>query len=157
MDAQVTRFHMSDRDVEEILRWPFVAIGTDGTIPYFGDGVPHPRSYGTFTRLIQHYVIDQRVISMPEAVYRSTGLTAKIIGIKDRGYLREGLAADIVVFDPFTIESCSDYKNPHCYSKGIEYLVVNGELTLDEGSYTGALGGQILTPRGAIATAAAGS
>ncbi len=157
MDAQVTRFHMSDEDVEEILRWPFVAIGTDGTIPYFGDGVPHPRSYGTFTRLIQHYVIDQGVISLPEAVYRSTGLTAEIIGIKDRGYLREGLAADIVVFDPFTIESCSNYTNPHCYSKGIEYLVVNGELTLDEGSYTGALGGQILTPRGAIVTAAAGS
>jgi N-acyl-D-amino-acid deacylase len=157
MDAQVTRFHMSDEDVEEILRWPFAAIGTDGTIPYFGDGIPHPRSYGTFTRLIQHYVIDQGVISLPEAVYRSTGLTAEIIGIKDRGYLREGLAADIVVFDPFTIESCSNYKNPHCYSKGIEYLVINGELTLDEGSYTGTLAGQILTPRGAIATAAAGS
>lgn len=156
MDAQVTRFHMSDQDVEEILRWPFVAIGTDGTIPYFGDEIPHPRSYGTFTRLIQHYVIDQGVITLPDAVHRSTGLTAEIIGIEDRGYLREGMAADIVVFDPFTIESCADYANPQCYSKGIEYLLVNGELTLDEGSYTGALGGQILTPRGAIATAAAG-
>jgi N-acyl-D-aspartate/D-glutamate deacylase len=157
MDAQVTRIHMSEQDVEEILRWPFVAICTDGTVPYFGDGVPHPRSYGTFTRLIQHYAIEQGVITLPDAIYRATGLAAEIIGIEDRGYLREGLAADVVVFDPFTIESCANYTNPHCYSKGIEFLVVNGELTLDEGSYTGALGGQILTPSGAIKTAAAGN
>ncbi|MGD8868714.1 MAG: amidohydrolase family protein [Gemmatimonadales bacterium] len=157
MDTQVTRFHMSDEDVEEILSWPFVAIGTDGTIPYFGAGVPHPRSYGTFTHLIRHYVFDQGVLTLAEAIHRSTGLTAEIIGIEDRGYLREGLAADVVVFDPFTIQSCSNYTNPHCYSRGIEYLVVNGQLTLDEGSYTGVLGGRILTPRGAIATTTSGS
>lgn len=83
-------------------------------------------------------------------------LSAARLGIKDRRYLRQGLPVDIVVLDPFTIESCADYGNPHCYSKGIEYLRGNGELTLDEGSYTGALGGLILTPRGAIAPAAAG-
>ncbi len=153
MDAQVTRYHMSERDVEEILRWPFTAICTDGTVPYFGAGTPHPRSYGTFTRLIRHYVMEQGVITLPDAIYRSTGLAKQIVGIKDRGLLEQGLAADIVVFDPQTIQSCATYADPHCYSRGIEYLLVNGALTLEKGEYTGALGGLILTPRGPIKTA----
>lgn len=153
MDAQVTRYHMSEQDVEEILRWPFTAICTDGTVPYFGAGTPHPRSYGTFTRLIRHYAMDQGVITLPDAIHRSTGLAKQIVGIKDRGLLEPGLAADIVVFDPLTIESCATYADPHCYSRGIDYLVVNGALTLEQGEYTGALGGMILTPRGPIKTA----
>lgn len=150
MGAQVTRFHMSEQDVEEILRWPFTAISTDGTVPYFGSGVPHPRSYGTFPRLIRHYVMEQGVITLADAIHRATGLAAEIIGLKDRGLLKEGQAADIVVFDPLTIAPCATYANPHCYSRGIEYLVVNGELTLAEGRYTGALAGRILTPRGSL-------
>lgn len=153
MDAQVTRYHMSEQDVEEILRWPFTSIGTDGTVPYFGSGTPHPRSYGTYPRLIRHYVMEQGVITLPDAIHRATGLAAKIVGIRDRGVLEQGRAADIVVFDPLSIASCATYADPHCYSRGIEYLMVNGALTLEKGEYTGALAGTILTPRGPIETA----
>ncbi|HXH07110.1 MAG TPA: amidohydrolase family protein, partial [Vicinamibacterales bacterium] len=147
MDAQVTNFHMSEQDVEEILRWPFTAISTDGTVPYFGEGLPHPRSYGTYPRLIRHYVMEQGVITLAEAIRRATGLVADIVGLEDRGYLKPGHAADLVVFDPLTIDSCSTYRDPHCYSRGIEYLVVNGVVTLDRGRHTGALAGRILTPK----------
>jgi N-acyl-D-amino-acid deacylase len=152
MDAQVTRYHMSEQDVEEILRWPFTAICTDGTVPYFGVGIPHPRSYGTFPRLLRHYAMERKVLTLPDAIHRATGLAARILGLRDRGLLREGMAADIVVFDPQKIAACATYARPHCYSTGIEYLLVNGTLTLDRGRYTGALAGKILTPKGAIPT-----
>lgn len=150
--AQVTSIHMSEEDVEEILSWPFTAICTDGTVQHFGEGTPHPRSYGSFTRLIHHYAMEQGVLSVPEAVHRATGLAAEIVGIEDRGYVRKGQAADLVVFDPGRIENCATYGEPHCFSRGIDYLVVNGRLTLDDGAYTGALGGMILTPDRAIPT-----
>jgi N-acyl-D-aspartate/D-glutamate deacylase len=143
---------MNEGDIEEILRHPFTAICTDGTVPHFGEGTPHPRSYGTYPRLIRHYVLQQAVITLADAVRRATGLAADIVGLKDRGYLKPGQAADVVVFDPLTIDSCATYRDPHCYSRGVRYLMVNGAVTLDQGKYTGALAGQIITPRSAIRT-----
>ncbi|MBI4410331.1 MAG: amidohydrolase family protein [Gemmatimonadetes bacterium] len=152
MDAHVTHFHMSEPDVEEILGWDFTAISTDGTLPYFGIGIPHPRSYGSFTRLIRHYSLDRQVLALPRAIRAATGLAADMIGLKDRGYVKEGQWADIVALDPKTIDSCATYARPHCYSTGIEYLLVNGVVTLERGRYTGALAGHILTPRAVIPT-----
>ena len=152
MDAKVTHFHMSEPDVEAILGYDFTAISTDGILPYFGVGPEHPRSYGSFTRLIGHYVRERNAITMPHAVRAASGLAADIIGLKDRGYLKEGQAADVVVFDPQRIDACATYARPHCYSTGIEYLLVNGVPTIDAGHVTGLLGGAILTPKRVLPT-----
>jgi len=90
-----------------------------------------------------------------EAVRRATGLAAEIMGLEDRGLLRPGQAADIVIFDPLTIDACATYRNPHCYSRGVAYLLVNGTLAIDQGKYTGALAGRVLLrPRRALPAAA---
>ena len=148
MGAQVTHYHMSEPDVEAILGYDFTAISTDGTLPYFGVDIPHPRSYGSFTRLIDHYVLERKALTLPKAIRAASGLAADIIGLTDRGYLKEGQWADVLVFDPAKISTCSDFAQPHCYSSGIDYLLVNGELTLEEGKYTGALAGKVITPGG---------
>jgi N-acyl-D-aspartate/D-glutamate deacylase len=148
MGAQVTHYHMSEPDVEAILSYDFTSISTDGTLPYFGVDVPHPRSYGSFTRLIDHYVLERKAMTLPQAVRAASGLAADIIGLTDRGYLKEGQWADVLVFDPAKIKTCADFAQPHCYSSGIDYLLVNGDVTLDEGKYTGKLSGKIVTPGG---------
>lgn len=148
MGAQVTHYHMSEPDVEAILGYDFTAISTDGTLPYFGVDIPHPRSYGSFTRLIDHYVRARNAITLPRAVRAASGLAADIIGLTDRGYLKTGQWADVLVFDPAAITTCATFAQPHCYSSGIDYLLVNGEVTLEAGKYTGALAGKIITPGG---------
>lgn len=148
MGAQVTHFHMSEPDVEAILSYDFAAISTDGTLPYFGIDIPHPRSYGSFTRLIDHYTLDRKAITLPHAIRSASGLAADIIGLTDRGYVKEGQWADVLVFDPENIETCATFAQPHCYSTGIDYMLVNGEVTLSDGRYTGALAGKIITPAG---------
>ena len=148
MGAQVTHYHMSEPDVEAILGYDFTAISTDGTLPYFGVDIPHPRSYGSFTRLIDHYVRARNAVTLPKAVRAASGLAADIIGLTDRGYLKSGQWADVLVFDPAAITTCATFAEPHCYSTGIDYLLVNGEVTLDAGKYTGALAGKIITPAG---------
>jgi N-acyl-D-aspartate/D-glutamate deacylase len=146
MESQVTHYHMSEPDVEAILSYDFTAISTDGTLPYFGVGVPHPRSYGSFTRLIDHYALERKALTLPRAIRAASGLAADIIGLTDRGYLKEGQWADVLVFDPAKISTCADFAQPHCYSSGIDYLLVNGDVTLENGKYTGALAGKIVTP-----------
>src|SRR5690606_36591073 len=148
MGAQVTHYRMSEPDVEAMLGYDFTAISTDGTLPYFGVDIPHPRSYGSFTRLIDHYLRERNAITLPKAVRAASGLAADIIGLTDRGYLKAGQWADVLVFDPAAITTCATFAQPHCYSTGIDYLLVNGEVTLDAGKYTGALAGKIITPAG---------
>jgi N-acyl-D-amino-acid deacylase len=148
MGAQVTHYHMSEPDVEAILGYDFTSISTDGTLPYFGVDIPHPRSYGSFTRLIDHYVLERKALSLSQAIRAASGLAADIIGLTDRGYLKEGQWADVLVFDPAKITTCSDFAQPHCYSSGIDHMLVNGELTLEAGKYTGALAGKIIAPAG---------
>lgn len=149
MGALVTHYHMSEPDVEAILGYDFTSISTDGTLPYFGVDVPHPRSYGSFTRLIDHYVRERNAITLPRAVRAASGLAADIIGLTDRGYLKEGQWADVLVFDPAKITTCATFADPHCYSTGIDHMLVNGEMTLHDGKYTGALAGKIITPAAA--------
>lgn len=145
MGARINCIQMSEPDIEAALRRNFMAISTDGGDDLSDDG--HPRSFATYPRLIREYVLRRGVNTLPHAIRAATGLPADIMRLNDRGYLREGKAADILVFDPKQINYCSSYTAPKCYSTGIKYMLVNGVLTLDQGAYTGALAGRVLLLR----------
>jgi N-acyl-D-amino-acid deacylase len=145
---------MAEADVEEIVRTPWVLVGSDGTAlaPYgpTGQGKPHPRYYGTFARVIGQCVRERGLLTLPQAVFKMTGGSAAALGLRDRGVLREGAWADITVFDPATVADQATYDDPHRYASGISAVVVNGEVVIDGGEHTGALPGRVLRfPRGA--------
>ena len=110
----------------------------------FGQGMPHPREYGTFPRVLGRYVRERGLMTLEEAVRKMTGATAKRLGFQDRGLLREGFMADIAVFDPDRITDHATFSEPHQYAEGIEYVVVNGVMVVDGGDHTGARPGRIL-------------
>ena len=139
---------MSEEDVREIVRSPTVLVGSDGTslAPYgtTGQGKPHPRFYGTFPRVLGHYVRELGLLSLPQGIYKMTGGSAAALRLVDRGLLREGYRADITVFDPETIAERATYESPHQYAAGISTVIVNGVVVIDAGEHTGALPGQVL-------------
>ena len=142
-------FMMSEDDVRLALQSPFTSIGSDAASALKeGDldalGLPHPRSYGTFPKIIAHYVRDEGVLSLPEAIRKMTSWPASRMGLNDRGVLREGLAADVVIFDLDTIDDVASWEKPTGKPTGIDYVVVNGQLVLDAGRHTGATPGQVL-------------
>jgi N-acyl-D-aspartate/D-glutamate deacylase len=109
-------------------------------------GKPHPRSYGTFPRVLGEYVREQRLLSLPEAVHKMTGLPARRLGLRDRGQVRVGARADLVVFDPRRIADPATYEEPHRYAVGIDHVLVNGSIVIKDGEHTGSLPGRVLTP-----------
>jgi N-acyl-D-aspartate/D-glutamate deacylase len=135
---------MDEADVERIMQHPVTAIGSDGGVSVFGESVPHPREYGTFARVLGRYVRDRGVLTLEEAVRKMSGATAQRLGLQDRGVLREGLFADIAVFDPATIQDRATFAEPHQYAEGVEYVLVNGTLVVDGGRHTGARPGRVL-------------
>jgi len=139
-------FHNQAEDnVQLVLSQPWVAPSSDGSaIDLTADGVPHPRSYGTNVRVLGHYVREQGLLTMEDAVRKMTSLPAQILGIKDRGLLATGLAADIVVFDPLTVGDTNTFEQPKSYAEGVPYVLVNGELVIDAGEHTGATPGKVL-------------
>lgn len=138
-------FHgMSDEDVQRIMQYPFNMAASDASIRIFNQGAPHPRGYGTNARILGKYVRELHVISLEEAIRRMTSLPAQKFGLKDRGLLREGMAADIVVFDENTVTDLSTYEKPHAYSKGFQYVLVNGKIVVEEGRHTGERNGTTL-------------
>jgi N-acyl-D-amino-acid deacylase len=145
---------MSEDDVRAIAAEPTTLVGSDGpcVAPYgvTGQGKPHPRLYGTFPRLIGHYARDLGLITLPQAIAKMTGGAAAALGLPDRGTLREGQAADVVVFDPATIIDRSTYDDPHQYAAGINTVIVNGAVVIEGGEHTGALPGRLLRRRGAV-------
>jgi N-acyl-D-amino-acid deacylase len=138
--------NVSEIDNEAIVRKGYVAYCTDGGAVPFGEGFPHPRYYGIFARILRQYVFDRRIIELPFAIRAMTSLPASIIGLKDRGVLREGAWADITVVDPLTVRPNSTYMKPHVYPTGLRYVMVNGELVVDEGALTNLLPGKVLLP-----------
>src|SRR5262249_13318802 len=124
---------MGDVDIDRILRYPFTAIASDGGIQEFGSGNPHPRSYGTNARVLGEYVRGRGVLTIEDAIRRMTSLPARTFRLRDRGLLREGMAADIVIFDPQRVEDRATYAKPHQYSAGFDYVLVNGSLAVNEG------------------------
>jgi N-acyl-D-amino-acid deacylase len=139
-----TQLHMSDEDVVTYIQQPFMAACTDGWIPEYGDGLTHPRSYGTFTRRIRRYVYDLGVIDLPFAIHTATGLPAEILGITDRGVIEEGQWADLIVFEPTRIRDRSTYRDPHRYSEGIDWVLLNGEIVVEDGRVNGRRAGRVL-------------
>jgi N-acyl-D-amino-acid deacylase len=148
-------FHgMSDEDVKRIMQYPFNMFACDASIRIFNQGAPHPRGYGTNARVLSKYVRDEKVISLEEAVRRMTSLPAQKFGLKDRGLLKEGMAADILVFDEKQVKDLSTYEKPHAYSVGFTYVIVNGQLVVENGQHLGTRSGMTLRNQSAtLATA----
>ena len=144
-------FSMSEPDVELAMKQPWVGIGSDGSAvspEMVFVGKPHPRFYGTFPRALGVYVREKKVLTLPEAVHKMTGLSAKIVGFTDRGLLKPGMAADITLFDPATVIDKATFENPAQYPVGIPYVIVNGVVVIDKGEHTGARPGRVLYGKG---------
>ena len=150
MDIQIAGgasavFHgMGEEDVQRILRYPFNMIASDASIRVWNEGVPHPRGYGTNARVLGKYVREKKLIPLEEAIRRMTSLPAQKFNLRDRGLLKEGMAADIVVFDEKIVNDVSTFEKPHAYSVGFQYVLVNGMITIDQGKHIQARGGKAL-------------
>lgn len=140
-----TIYHaISEADVERIMKYPGTMIATDGEAPVFGKGAPHPRAYGTFPRVLGRYVREKKLLTLEDAIRRMTSLPASRLKLLDRGILRPGMAADIVVFDPAVVTDRSEFTKPHQYSVGIRHVLVNGTFVLREEKMTGEHPGRVL-------------
>src|SRR5206468_6614831 len=138
-------FHaIEEEDLQRILRHPATMIGSDGEVPIFGTANPHPRSYGTFVRVLGRYVRDLKVITLEDAVRKMSAFPAQRIGLVDRGVLREGMKADIAIFDPATVRDTATFEQPHQYAEGLAFVVVNGQIALEDGKMTAARPGRVL-------------
>jgi N-acyl-D-amino-acid deacylase len=141
-------FTMSEDDVKFAMQQPFVSVGTDaGAVNVQGplsESKVHPRAYGTFPRILGRYVRDQRLLRLEQAIRKFTSLPAQRVGLRDRGILRSGTFADITIFDPGTVNDTATFENPHRPSVGIEYVIVNGVVSVEGGRVTGRLGGKPL-------------
>ncbi len=141
-------FNQSEDVVRKAIQQPWVSFCTDAvSIAAEGDQLlnhRHPRTYGTFPRVLGHYVRDLELLSLEQAVHRASGLPATNLSLRNRGFLREGYFADVLVFDPATIQDHATFEEPHQYSTGMEKVFVNGELVFDNGEHTGALPGQFV-------------
>jgi N-acyl-D-amino-acid deacylase len=142
----VVSFNMADKDVDYIMQRPYVMTASDGSDLRFGEGVPHPRSYGTYPRKLRNYVLDRKLVTMENGIRAASGLPAEMLQLKDRGLLKAGYFADVVVFDPATIREIATFTKPHQYSEGVDFLLVNGKMAIENGKYTGALAGQVVSP-----------
>ncbi|MFO0681976.1 MAG: D-aminoacylase [Sandaracinus sp.] len=141
---------MSERDVETVMRHPTTMIGSDG-FPQ-REGKPHPRSYGTYPRVIEHYVRERKLFSLETAIHKMTGMVARKLGLADRGVLRVGAKADVLVLDADTMHDRATYADPKNHPTGLHHVFVNGHWTVKGGVHTGARGGRVLsrkTDRGA--------
>lgn len=135
---------INEEDIERILRHPATMVASDGGIRRMGEGVPHPRSYGTFPRVLGRYVRERGVITLEDAIRKMTSLPAGRLQLFDRGLLRPGMKADIVVFDPETVIDKAEFGKPHQYADGFSHVIVNGEVVIDNGELTSARPGRVL-------------
>jgi N-acyl-D-amino-acid deacylase len=139
---------MAEADVRAITATPWVLAGSDGNAiapgGITGRGKPHPRYYGTHARTLGQCVRDLGWLTLPQAVFKVTGGAAAALGLAGRGVLREGDAADVVVFDPARIADRATYDEPHQYAAGVSTVIVRGEVVVDGGDHTGALPGRVL-------------
>lgn len=142
--AQIVHFGMSEEDVRMYMKQPWVATASDGSSQVPGDTVPHPRSYGTFPRKIGRYSIKDGAIPLEQAIRSASGLPADILGLKDRGYIREGQFADLVLFDPKSFTDTATFEKPHQYATGIAHVLVNGQFAIEAGKVQATLSGKPL-------------
>lgn len=146
--VQIVRFGLSEDDVRTVMKHPAVMIGSDGSaLAIYGAlsrGKPHPRNYGTFPRVLGKYVREEGVVSMEEAIRKMTALPAQKLGLRDRGLIREGMFADITIFDPERVRDKATFTDPHQYPVGIEYVLVGGTPVIEKGEHTERLHGRVL-------------
>jgi N-acyl-D-aspartate/D-glutamate deacylase len=142
--ADVISYNMLDEDLIRMMESPFGMIGSDGSLVRFGEGVPHPRYYGTFPRVLGKYVREEGVLSLEEAIRKMTSAPANRLGLSDRGLIREGMTADLTVFNPATVKDRAAFEKPHQYPEGIDYVIVNGQLAVSSGEWTGIRAGKVL-------------
>ncbi|MEP7383756.1 MAG: amidohydrolase family protein, partial [Gemmatimonadota bacterium] len=138
-------YHVLDeQDVRRIMAHPQTMIASDGLLTRRGDGVPHPRNYGTFPRVLGHYVRETHVLTLEQAVRKMTGMPAMRLGLTDRGCLHAGCVADITVFNPATVGERGTFTDPHHFPVGIDWVLVNGTPVVEQGRFTAARPGQVL-------------
>lgn len=138
-------FHgMSEDDIKRIMKYPYNMFACDATIRVFNSGMPHPRGYGTNARILGKYVREEKVLTLEEAIRRMTSLPAQKFQLRDRGLIREGMAADILVFDENKVKDLATFEKPHAYSTGFQFVLVNGVLTVDKGVHTEVRAGRAL-------------
>lgn len=147
--ASMIYHYMSLDDVDTIFRYPNAAVASDGTIMAYGRGQPHPRSYGTNARVLGDFVRERQVLTLEDAIRRMTSLPARTFSFHDRGIVRPGFAADLVLFDPEIVADKATFEDPHQYSVGFDYVIVNGVAVVAEGEMTDERSGQFVKGRGA--------
>ena len=146
--GQMIYHKMSEEDIDIILKYPNTMIASDGGVEVYGFGVTHPRSYGTNARVLGRYVRERKTLTLEDAVRRMTSLPAQRFRIDDRGLLRVGYAADILIFDEKTVADKATYERPHAYSIGFQWVIVNGKLTVENGKHNETKAGQIIYGKG---------
>jgi len=144
MDAKCITTRYCDDDVEYIMKKDWVATGSDGVVPAYGNRLLHPRSYATFLYKIKKYALEKKVISINQSIRSQTSLPADIMNLNDRGWIREGYKADIVVLDLNNVRIKASKSSPHQYSEGVKYLLINGVVVIDEDKWTGELPGKVI-------------
>jgi N-acyl-D-aspartate/D-glutamate deacylase len=144
MGAKCIPFQMCEDDIEYIMKKEYVGTGSDGTSPFYGIGLTHIRSYSTFLHKISKYALQRKAVSVPHVIRSQTSLPAQIMNWKDRGWIKEGCKADIVVLDLENLKIKTTIHNPHQYCEGVKYLLVNGEVVIDNGEWNGKLSGRVL-------------
>ncbi len=143
-------FHaMDEADLQRIIRHPATMIASDGEVPIFGRGAPHPRSYGTFARVLAVYVREKNILTLEDAVRKMSAYPAARIGLADRGVLKAGMKADIAVFDTATVRDAATFEKPHQYAIGFPYVIVNGKVVYESGAMTAERPGRVLYGPGA--------
>ncbi len=139
---------MSEENVKKQIKLPYMSFGSDaGALAAEGDflkTMTHPRAYGNFARLLGKYVREEKVIPLEEAIRKLTSLPANNLKIKNRGYLKKGYFADVVLFDPNEIQDHATFEAPHQYATGVQHVIVNGELVLENGEPTGTTPGRFV-------------
>jgi len=144
MGAKCIPLQMCEDDIEYIMKKDYVGTGSDGTAPFYGIGLTHIRSYSTFLHKIKKYALQRKSVSLPHVIRSQTSFPAEVMNWDDRGWLKEGYKADIVILDLKNIKIKTSVSNPHQYSEGIKYLLINGKVVLFEGKWNGNLPGKIL-------------
>jgi dihydroorotase/N-acyl-D-amino-acid deacylase len=147
-------FHaINEEDLVRIMRHPATMIASDGDVIVFGRAQPHPRSYGTFARVLSEYVRERGILTLEEAVRKMSAFPAQRAGLQDRGLIRPGMKADVAVFDPVRVRDAATFERPHQYAEGFSYVLVNGELVVEAGRVTDARPGQVLYGPGRVTRA----
>ena len=144
--ASVVSFNMSETDIELIMRQPFTMTCTDGDLVPFGFGKPHPRGNGAFARKLRVYVHERGIVDLAFAIRSMTSLPASVFGMKDRGVLRPNAWADLLILDPGKVRDTATYQDPHRLAEGIPFVIVNGVIVRDAGTFTGKLPGTVVVP-----------